>query len=256
MDYLDSNVLSSHGILELPERPPWDTRSITEPESISGRKAAKILSAKWNKWTDQMEHIYRVMHKESESLDLNDEDYIGLIALFSNHPARPEIPAGETFDLGREDEGLDWIRIPLFELLMSWESYGDVLERTFKDFAKALSGSKMRPGGAQEMMEKDDGDLDISKLSLTAGQSTVSCMRGILGSMIGPGHSFHAPSRIEAEEFQEDGSGNESSEESATDSSSDNPQSLEIVDLTAGIEEMEVGEMEDEDEDQEMEMED
>ena len=126
-EHLHPDILRSHGILELPQRPQWDTDSILEPESVSALEAATSMTGKWNRWADQVEEIYRIMHQHSEELNLDDDDYIALIGIFSHHPARPEFVPGETFENRPEDEDLDFPRIPLFELYKRWDDYVDVL---------------------------------------------------------------------------------------------------------------------------------
>ena len=243
-EHLHPDILRSHGILELPQRPQWDTDSILEPESVSALEAATSMTGKWNRWADQVEEIYRIMHQHSEELNLDDDDYIALIGIFSHHPARPEFVPGETFENRPEDEDLDFPRIPLFELYKRWDDYADVLVRTFREFARALSGRSIRTGGVQEMMEWGDGDLDLSKLSLTAGVSTASSLRAILGHMLGPGHSFHAPSNYEAEQLPDFGSVAEGETDGNADNNtdSDSMEGVRIVDLT--LEDSDTGDQE------------
>ena len=186
--------MTSVKIPVLPRPPKWNTKSILEPNSVSAINAARTMSNGWNGWADRAEVVLRIMHRQSESLDLTDEDYIALIRLVSQHLPRPDISPGETFENGPEHADAEMPRIPLFELHMRWEAFADVLDTTYTEFAKELSRHKVRPGGVQEMMELGGGDLSLSQLSLTAGPSTGTYLNSILGSMLGPGRSFHTAS--------------------------------------------------------------
>ncbi len=168
----------------LPKRPEWDIRGARNTPDISALEAGTSLDVKWNRWVDRVGVILRIMFKESEKLDLTDDDYMGFIRMFSELPEPPRTEPGETYENKPEHNGWEFTRVPVFEQYLGWGSYGDAMVEVHDKFARALSRHKVR----------GIGDLGLSDMSLSGAPSTGTYLRDILGSMLGPRQSFNTAS--------------------------------------------------------------
>ena len=180
--YQSAESIGPHSIPRLGRRPAWDFQSIIRPEITSARDAAMAITSEWNMWADRTEIAFRNLYSQSYRLEVTDQDYMGFIHMISEHPARPELASGETYENSHDDADQDFGRVPLIELHMSWESYADALEETYMEIVRRLS---------QYKEDWCNGDLSLATMSLTPGPSESGSVRGVLGLMLGPGRSFH-----------------------------------------------------------------
>ena len=140
------------------------------------------IMSEWNLWADRADNAFRNMYNQSCLLEATDDIYIGFIDKISKCPDRPGIASGETYENGPEHGCQDVVRIPLFELCMSWETYADTLEDMYTEIAGLFSQCKE---------DRGNGNLDLAAMSLTYRPPTDNSAKGYLGYMLGPGGSFH-----------------------------------------------------------------
>lgn len=81
--------------------------------------------------------------------------------------------------------------IALLRAHSRWEGFADELAETHSVMARELSSYKLRTGGEGEVIGCDEGVLDFSKMSLSAGTSTLTQVKAVFGAMLGPRRSFH-----------------------------------------------------------------
>lgn len=183
---------SSNSALQIPNLTPriaWDGKGLFH---VSPFAVAKQITNAWNKWTDGAEAVLRKINDLTEDLDVTEDEYINFIKLFSTHPPRPEMPDEADFDDQPVQVLIGFPLIPLIGLHRRWETFADKLEEIHHGMARELSRCKIRPGGKQEMMIGDEGDLGLSQMSLSACQTTRTHLKSVLTSMLGPEKSFQS----------------------------------------------------------------
>ena len=172
----------------LPPRPTVGRTSSVESGSTSALDAAKALMTAWNAWADQTDSAFEIMQARLKHFEVLENDYIGLIQFCIRLPTRPKVKLNEMFESLSESADNDAARIRLRDLKIQWETLADIYET----LAKELSWHRVRVDGTQEMLNTTKGDLDFSKLSLTAGSSDKHGSSSILGSAAAPEQSAYS----------------------------------------------------------------
>ncbi|KAL2045062.1 hypothetical protein N7G274_002837 [Stereocaulon virgatum] len=170
---------------EVPRRPDWKANCIVVAAQGSLRATLEAIHQTSTRWANNFDNNFRPMKRQIEELDVAEDDYIGLIWLFSDHPPRPTVPTAEDYNKVQKQLVKHF---PYFHLVMfheSWNDSADKLEQTHIGMATELLRHHSIPRRAMQMVD-DNGDLGMSNLSITSQTAKRKELEGILNTMFGP----------------------------------------------------------------------
>lgn len=169
---------------EIPRRPDWKADYAVMAAQGSPSAALEAIHRTWTRWANKIDDNFRHMERQTEELDVAEDDYIGLIWLFSDHPPRPTVPTAEDYNKVQKQHVNDFPYFPLVMLHENWNDFADKLEQTHISMAMKVAHHHLVPRKAMPMVH-DGGDLGMSDLSITSHAAKRKEVQGILRSMLG-----------------------------------------------------------------------
>ena len=83
---------------EIPRRPDWKADYTVMAAQGSPSAALEAIHRTWTRWADKINDKFRHMERQTEELDVAEDDYVGFIWLFSDHSPRPTVPTAENYN--------------------------------------------------------------------------------------------------------------------------------------------------------------
>ena len=110
---------------ELPQRPDWKVDCLIIAAHGSLSAALEVIHQNRTRWANKIDDNFRQMERQTEDLDVSEDDFVGFIWLFSDRPPRPTMPTAEGYNEIQKRHVEEFPYFPLMALHEDWMDFAD-----------------------------------------------------------------------------------------------------------------------------------